>query len=430
MSGRPGPIPRARSPPPQCCSCHGRHPRHLHAVAIDTMSPHRKRQVILKWRKSGAAAWRLNENQSDFLRPQPEWCGCACHPEDQRGRPLSTSVPETGKRKTRGPDKFPRKRKQRAHSPSFGSGAAPFADWTDARTRLQAWVEQQWECESHEVQELLYAWLKEHGGWGSVLVPRAMCFNAFMVSAVCADSVEACKRFENRRSQHMGLAILHQSLDVESADWAPTVAQVYNFDPLRLAEEGLSQLGGVSRAVAWLEPAVGQQCSHPELANVWRTFHTSSSGAVKHGWWRRVAPLPAGLLQVKGSLSDFSVQGAIQRGLHASHYSCAVAMLLDGALPPGWLHQAESSTLWDRFVSRQHQPPPSGTTPASCTKAATSCKPSGTAAAPTQSSSSKYQLQYARHQTRSLSDVHAIFRHCTGQPDPSPHYSYTVHHLD
>ena len=178
MSGRPGPPPRARSPLERCCSCHGhRWPRHLHPLDIDAMTPHRKRQVIYEWRISGHAAWRLNEDQSDFLRPQPEWCCCPCHPEDQHGRP-PPAAGEAQKRKTRGPDKQPRKKRARtaptacvlptaqdrpheqesAASPGpvaedsekpppsagGGSGAAPFADWKDCKARLQAWAEREW----------------------------------------------------------------------------------------------------------------------------------------------------------------------------------------------------------------------------------------------------------------------------------------------
>ena len=158
-----------------------------------------------------------------------------------------------------------------------------FADWRDCKARLQAWVEQEWACESEEVRRRLNHWVHEHGGWESTLRPRAICLNSFMVSAVCADVGEASKRYENRRSQYMGLALLHQSQESELGEWGPTVAQVCTFDPLRLAEEGLSALGGVARAVGWLEPYVGQQCPDPVVANVWRTFNTGSSDTIKHG---------------------------------------------------------------------------------------------------------------------------------------------------
>ena len=117
MNGTPGPPARARSPPERCCSCHGHPPRHLRPVDVDAMTPHRKRQVIYEWRIAGHAAWRLNEDQSDFLRPQPEWCCCPCHPEDQRGRP-PPAAGEAQKRKTRGPDKQPRKKKARTALPA------------------------------------------------------------------------------------------------------------------------------------------------------------------------------------------------------------------------------------------------------------------------------------------------------------------------
>lgn len=279
-------------------------------------------------------------------------------------------------------------------------------------------MEREWAGESREVRQQLTDWLHEHGGWDNVLRPRAMSFNCFMVSAVCADGgdSEACKRYENRRSQHMGLAVLHQSHSVVKAtsEWAPTVAQACSFDPLRITEEGLSELGGVSRAVGWLEPFFGQRCPDPEVANVWRVFNTS--GTIQHGWWRRVVSVPAGLFQVKGSLCDFSLAGAIHRGFHASHYSCAVAMLLDRTLPLGWEDQAASSTQWDEFVTpAQHHAQLSGAS-RSCTAAQSSASvPPHPTGLPTE-----YQLLSSRQPSRPLQEVQAIFRHCTGQACPPP----------
>ena len=98
MMGRP---PKARAAPSRCCACTGHRPMHLRTLSLDTMTSQRKAVLFHEWRVSGHASWRLNKNQNDFLRPQPEYCCCLCHPEDERGTRRPPPSLHENKRKRR-----------------------------------------------------------------------------------------------------------------------------------------------------------------------------------------------------------------------------------------------------------------------------------------------------------------------------------------
>ncbi len=97
----------------------------------------------MEWRIAGHAAWRLNESQTDFLLPQPEWCCCPCHPAEQRGKPPaargSSAQAAGSKRGGRGPDAQPR-RKRGAHTAAPGEleEAAARSEAQDPPARAQA----------------------------------------------------------------------------------------------------------------------------------------------------------------------------------------------------------------------------------------------------------------------------------------------------